>query len=75
MKAVWSPHTGIVDWGLVTKYYGEDFKQLGGDIHLNFEVNDFKIAQDTKVKSVGANEKAVRVTGSNGVSARNNQPQ
>lgn len=64
---MWSPHTGIVDWGLVTRHYGEDFKQMGGDIHLNFEVNDFKIAQATQVKSVGANEKAVRVTGSNGV--------
>lgn len=39
LEALWSPHTGIVDWKLVTNYYAEDFKQDGGDIHLNFEVN------------------------------------
>lgn len=39
LEAIWSPHTGIVDWGLVTKHYGKDFQEKGGDIHLNFEVN------------------------------------
>lgn len=67
---MWSPHTGIVDWGLVTQYYGKDFTALGGDIHLNFEVNDFKVAPESQVKSVGGNQKAVRITGSNGVYTR-----
>lgn len=38
VKALWSPHTGIVDWGKVTEFYGMDFKQAGGDIYLNFKV-------------------------------------
>ncbi|XP_044254640.1 L-2-hydroxyglutarate dehydrogenase, mitochondrial-like [Tribolium madens] len=42
VEALWSPHTGIVDWGLVTEYYGKDFKDSGGDIFFNFEVNGFK---------------------------------
>ncbi|KAL9699250.1 hypothetical protein quinque_002691 [Culex quinquefasciatus] len=46
LKAIWSPHTGIVDWGLVTQYYGKDFKQAGGDVHLNFEVSKFEESKD-----------------------------
>lgn len=38
LEALWSPHTGIVDWGLVTKQYGKDFQEKGGDIHVNFQV-------------------------------------
>lgn len=38
VKALLSPHTGIVDYTLVTEAYGNDFKKAGGDIHLNFEV-------------------------------------
>lgn len=41
VKAIHSPHTGIVDWGLVTEYYAQDFKQAGGDVHLNFKVSKF----------------------------------
>lgn len=46
LQAIWSPHTGIVDWGLVTEYYARDFKEGGGEIHLNFEVNSFKEGDD-----------------------------
>ncbi|XP_065357291.1 L-2-hydroxyglutarate dehydrogenase, mitochondrial [Calliphora vicina] len=46
VKALWSPHTGIVDWGLVTQYYGQDFKQAGGDIHLDFKVTKFTESGD-----------------------------
>lgn len=38
LEALWSPHTGIVDWGFVTKQYGKDFQEKGGDIHVNFQV-------------------------------------
>lgn len=27
MKAIWSPHTGIVDWALVTQKFGEWAKE------------------------------------------------
>lgn len=39
VKALWSPHTGIVDYKLVTESYAADFKKTGGEIYLNFELN------------------------------------
>lgn len=39
LEALWSPQTGIVDWAQVCKQYGEDFKEKGGEIFLNFEVS------------------------------------
>ncbi|OWR41072.1 L-2-hydroxyglutarate dehydrogenase [Danaus plexippus plexippus] len=41
LQAIWSPHTGIVDWGVVTKSYVSDFEKCGGDSYLNFELNRF----------------------------------
>ncbi|XP_016964280.1 L-2-hydroxyglutarate dehydrogenase, mitochondrial isoform X2 [Drosophila biarmipes] len=41
LKALHSPHTGIVDWGLVTQHYGQDFTRNGGDIYLDFNVSKF----------------------------------
>ncbi|KAF5296932.1 hypothetical protein FQR65_LT10083 [Abscondita terminalis] len=46
IKALSSPHTGIVDFVVVCEHYGEDFKNAGGTIHLNFKVNGFKEADD-----------------------------
>lgn len=40
LKALWSPHTGIVDFALVTEHYAKDFKELGGNIYLNYQVRD-----------------------------------
>lgn len=40
-KAIHSPHTGIVDWALVTQYYAEDFTKASGEIFLNYEVKKF----------------------------------
>jgi 2-hydroxyglutarate dehydrogenase len=41
IKAIHSPHTGIVDWALVTEYYAKDFKAAGGTIFTDFEVKKF----------------------------------
>jgi 2-hydroxyglutarate dehydrogenase len=41
--AIHSPSTGIVDWGRVTRTYGEDFKEMGGHIYTNFKVNRFSV--------------------------------
>lgn len=41
LRALWSPHTGIVDWALVTRHYAEDIQSAGGEIFLNYEVNNF----------------------------------
>jgi len=42
VKAIWSPHTGIVDWGLVARHYGKVFQEAGGEIKLGFEVTGFE---------------------------------
>lgn len=41
LEALWSPHTGIVDWGVVTNSYVKDFEECGGKSYLEFEVNKF----------------------------------
>lgn len=41
VKALWSPHTGIVDYKLVTESYAEDFTNGGGEIYLNYELDQF----------------------------------
>ncbi|XP_064621859.1 L-2-hydroxyglutarate dehydrogenase, mitochondrial-like isoform X2 [Lineus longissimus] len=46
LKALHSPHTGIVDWGEVTKSYGRNFQAAGGDIHLNYNVKEFRTTSD-----------------------------
>lgn len=58
VKAIWSPETGIVDWGLVTQYYGEDVKASGGDIYLSFEAQKFKESSDP--------EHPVQISGNDG---------
>lgn len=46
LKALHSPHTGIVDWGYVTTMYGKRFESLGGSIRLGFEVTNFLESSD-----------------------------
>lgn len=41
VKALWSPHTGIVDYALVTEHYAQDFKRGGGQIYVGFNVKKF----------------------------------
>nr|CAB3260134.1 L-2-hydroxyglutarate dehydrogenase, mitochondrial-like [Phallusia mammillata] len=48
LKAIHSPLTGIVDFGLVARTYGKEFSSLGGDIHTGFEVTDFKESSDSE---------------------------
>ncbi len=47
LKAIWSPHTGIVDWAQVNESFGEDFKSLGGHIYTNFEAKRFEFDKDS----------------------------
>ena len=42
IKAIFSPVTGIVDWGLVSKTYGDDVKAMGGDLFLGREVTSIE---------------------------------
>lgn len=43
LAAIWSPNTGIVDWGLVNRTYGSDFEKQGGRIFTQFEVTKFEL--------------------------------
>ncbi|KAF6208319.1 hypothetical protein GE061_016773 [Apolygus lucorum] len=47
IRALHSPHTGIVDWGLVTKCFLEDFYQMGGTALLNFDVKAISNGADS----------------------------
>jgi len=41
IRAIWSPETGIVDWGVVARHYGEVFQSRGGEILTGFEAAQF----------------------------------
>lgn len=41
LKALWSPHTGIVDFALVTQHYAADIRAMGGQILVDFQVDKF----------------------------------
>jgi len=61
MKALYSPHTGIVDFTVVTQSYVKNFERRGGVVKLGFEVVRFSESADkpdfpvtiTDKKSVG----------------------
>jgi L-2-hydroxyglutarate oxidase LhgO len=38
IKAIFSPVTGIVDWGLISRTFGEDAQEMGADMFLGHEV-------------------------------------
>ncbi|CAF3059695.1 unnamed protein product [Rotaria socialis] len=46
IQAIHSPHTGIVDYGLLCRHFGKSFEQLGGRIALNFEAEKFLSSGD-----------------------------
>lgn len=66
VKAIWSPHTGIVDYKLVTESYAEEFTNGGGEIHLDFELtqireneargSDYPIQLNAKTSKVSGKE-------------------
>uniref|UniRef100_A0A0N5AWL4 L-2-hydroxyglutarate dehydrogenase, mitochondrial n=1 Tax=Syphacia muris TaxID=451379 RepID=A0A0N5AWL4_9BILA len=47
LKAIWSPHTGIVDWGLVTRSFAEDFEKRGGKVYINYSVDGIHFANES----------------------------
>ncbi|VDD94474.1 unnamed protein product, partial [Enterobius vermicularis] len=40
LKAIWSPYTGIVDWGLVTRSFAGDFEKKGGMVYTDYSVDN-----------------------------------
>ena len=51
LKAIHSPHTGIIDWGLVTKHYGKQFEAQGGKVYTNFNVSEFGLKAESDESS------------------------
>ncbi|XP_008547945.1 L-2-hydroxyglutarate dehydrogenase, mitochondrial isoform X1 [Microplitis demolitor] len=47
-KALWSPWTGIVDWGDVCRYFASQFEKMGGKVILNYEVKGFAETAESK---------------------------
>lgn len=46
-SALWSPNTGIADYGLVTRSLAVDLLETGrGDVKLQFQVDSFKQTPD-----------------------------
>ncbi|KAK6999209.1 L-2-hydroxyglutarate dehydrogenase mitochondrial [Biomphalaria glabrata] len=65
LKAIHSPHTGIIDWGLVTKHYGKEFEKRGGNIYTNYEVDTFLTKAKSKEGSIQGLTHNVEIHGSN----------
>jgi L-2-hydroxyglutarate oxidase LhgO len=42
IRAIFSPVTGIVDWGLVSEHYAQDAREAGADMYLGHEVLDIE---------------------------------
>lgn len=61
LKAIHSPHTGIIDWGFIARHYGHVFQKLGGEVKLNFEVDDFVTSAnpDYPVKLISSNRNEI----------------
>uniref|UniRef100_A0A915PLT7 L-2-hydroxyglutarate dehydrogenase, mitochondrial n=1 Tax=Setaria digitata TaxID=48799 RepID=A0A915PLT7_9BILA len=45
LKALWSPHTGIVDWGLVTKSYAKSFEKRGGFVYTKHPLKRLSLSK------------------------------
>ena len=50
MKAIWSPETGIVDWGEVARHYGSVFTSSGGTILTSFQAVSFQCESSESVR-------------------------
>ncbi|GIY99801.1 l-2-hydroxyglutarate dehydrogenase, mitochondrial [Caerostris extrusa] len=61
LKAIWSPNTGIVDWGQVTKSFADDCRERGADIYLNFPVKTFSTISENPVGSVVISGKTTNI--------------
>lgn len=68
LKAIWSPNTGIVDWGRVNQSYAEDFARGGGQVLTSFEVAKFTTSLETLEKQ--QNDYPIVITGADGREVR-----
>ncbi|XP_055339857.1 L-2-hydroxyglutarate dehydrogenase, mitochondrial-like [Paramacrobiotus metropolitanus] len=64
IKALLSPHTGIVDYSLVTKSLADSVARSGGETVLNFEVVKFQSApEEGKVQLIASDGRVVHCKG------------
>ena len=63
LKAIHSPHTGIIDYGLLTRSYGTFFKKHGGKVFTNFPVSSFSITPESPSGSTEGNQYPITITG------------
>uniref|UniRef100_A0A3Q3C7W7 L-2-hydroxyglutarate dehydrogenase, mitochondrial n=1 Tax=Haplochromis burtoni TaxID=8153 RepID=A0A3Q3C7W7_HAPBU len=55
IMALDSPYTGIVDWRMVALSYGTDFKEAGGTVVTEYEVNDISMIKESPSGSTEGN--------------------
>ena len=65
LRAIHSPHTGIVDWRVVALAYADDFRSAGGDVFAGFAV-----AKIRESKTAGSSEFPVSVENDRGEEIR-----
>ena len=56
IRALWSPHTGIVDFSLVARAYASDIRNAGGEIHTGQEVRAIQMTADGIVLPTGTGD-------------------
>ncbi|EFA78641.1 hypothetical protein PPL_08096 [Heterostelium album PN500] len=59
LRAIYSPNTGITDFGLVAKQLGKDVQSLGGTIKLNFKADEFDYNQQSNTITIKSGSGAI----------------
>ncbi|KAH3844788.1 L-2-hydroxyglutarate dehydrogenase, mitochondrial-like isoform X1 [Dreissena polymorpha] len=63
LKAVHSPHTGIIDYGCVTESYGKFFQEHGGSVFTNWAVRKFSLTPEGRSGDLEGNKFPITVIG------------
>jgi L-2-hydroxyglutarate oxidase LhgO len=62
IRALWSPHTGIVDYRLVARAYANEIQTMGGEIRVDHAVTGMqRFGKKTVVRAAGSEFKAPAV--------------
>ncbi|CAF0760627.1 unnamed protein product [Didymodactylos carnosus] len=61
LKALHSPHTGIIDYTLLCRDFGKSFERAGGKIALNFPVEKFHSADDSNYPVIVESKNGTKV--------------
>lgn len=61
LQAIWSPHTGIVDWGLVTKSFARNFEEMGGKVFTDYPVESLTFAGESNIAKQPENTHPVSI--------------